>query len=220
VVPTIPVFGDYVCSSIVVVFLLALLALLLLPKVSEVRTRRPGRQRVIAVVIVVLMVALSVYMGAIYVEYRGWADRRELDYALNVTAPDDSSGLLWLPLSRNSELQEAIEVVGGNGSVTIEATMHGVSLVVQYRGNVSIEGTLVTWESVGDWKLTMLNNDLWRPRYAYWIHLARTAGDAPGIEFRFAHHTYIEDDWYSGTSVPVDGWGTFNIYYDHVQRYY
>jgi len=220
VAPTVPVFGDYVCSSIVVVFLLALLSLLLLPKIGELRQGRRGRQRAIAAVIVVLMVTLSVYMGAIFVEYRGWADRRELDYALNLTAPDNSSGVLWLPVSRNRDMQEAIAVVGGNGSVAMEATVHGTALVLRYRGNVSVEGVLVTWEGFEDWKLTMLNNDYWTVRLAYWVHLAREGGDVPRVELRFAHHTYTEDDWYTGTAVPVDGWGTFTVHYDHVQRYF
>ncbi len=220
VAPMVPVFGDYVCSSIVVVFLLALLALLLLPKLGEMNQRRPGRQRVIAVVIAVLMVSLSVYMAAIYVEYRGWRDRSELDYTLNLTAPENASGLLWLPVSKNRDLQRAIQVDMGNGSASIEATKHGSALVLRYTGNLSVHGDLVTWEGLGDWKLTMLNNDYWTTRISHWVHLTRAGGDAPRLELRFAHHTYTEDDWYTSTFVPGDDWGTCNIYYDHTQRYY
>ena len=119
------IIGDLVCTVIVLVGLIVLTSLLLVPKLVELRRGLDGSRRLLVVVMVAAMVFLGAYVTWLYMDYHEWTVTKTLDYGLNITAGENVSGVIYVPVTVNMNLRDALEVVEGKASIGIVATHYG-----------------------------------------------------------------------------------------------
>jgi hypothetical protein len=210
------IVGDIVCTLLLVVVLILTLAFLLVPKLVQYRKEGKRNQAMAMAVISVLVMVLGVYGGAVYSEYYDWSHRTELEYVLTIVT--EGEGTLYVPVSNNRELEGSLYFEEGNGSLSVQRWSHGLALKVEYAGNTTVRGRIVTVEDPGDWELTMLEEIWFTVRRIHWYGLELDEGNPPMVELRFERHTYNEDDWFEADWTPQEGWGTFSVRWQHMGR--
>jgi hypothetical protein len=131
---------------------------------AEARSKRlgtKGAKRVFqAVLAVTIVVMASTLAFGLMVEYQG----DQFDYVYTATVEGgQTQGVVYIPTSNNTELQEKIHVVSGDGRMSLVDTEHGRAIKLVFNGDVSLEGKIVTREWLFDWEPTMLdeNEDVW-----------------------------------------------------------
>ena len=72
----------------------------------------------------------------------------------------------------------------------------------------------------GDWRFTMFEEIRPGIGVIHWYGLEVVDGEPPEVDLRFERHTYKEDDWFEAKWSPEEGWGTFNVNWQHAERNY
>lgn len=217
------VIGDMVCTVMVLVGLSTILFMLLVPTLAEYRKGKGGSTRpMVIIVMAVLIVALVGYSTWLYVDYQEWMGTQELEYTLNVTMAEPVQGVLYLPVSVNTILQEALEVDSDNGSITIVETARGLALRLEFTGNVTVHAWLERPGDFLDFHLTMLDERHHETSRYHWVGLD-TGGMPNGtvsVEFMLEQHSFDHDEW-SWVSEEVDeGWESYKVHFEYYDWYY
>jgi hypothetical protein len=215
------VIGDLVCTVIVLVGLVVLLFLLLMPKVVEWRRGSGGSKGLVVAVMVVLMLAVGGYTTWLVLDYKEWTESRELEYSLNITAPDDSIGILLVPVTVNQDLRDALEVSPG-GSIGLVDTEHGKALRVVFQGNVTVRGRLEWRQEFDDYHLTMASQDHIPGTNRFWFHFdGNTATNGTvGIELALVHTSIYKFETFRADLQLDEGWSEQKVLWDHQEWYY
>jgi hypothetical protein len=214
------VIGDLVCTVMILVGLVVILFLLLMPKVVEWR-RGEGDRKGIVVVMVVLMLVVGGYTTWLVLDYREWTDTRELEYSLNITAPDGAIGVLHVPVTVNEDLRDALEVSPG-GSMELVDTEHGRALRVVFSGNVTVHGHLEAREEFDPYDLTMESTGHLPGTYRYWFHFdgdTATNGTV-GVELELVHSSIYKYESFQVDLQLEEGWSEQKVLWDYQTWYY
>ena len=215
------VIGDLVCTVMILVGLVVLLFLLLLPKVSELRRGEGGSRRLPVVVMVVLMVAVGGYTTWLVLDYREWTETRELEYSLNITAPDGAIGVVMVPVTENADLREVLEVTPG-GSIEIVDTEHGEALRVVFSGNVTVSGRLEWREEFDEYRPTMLSDAHLPGTHRYWFHFDgdEATNGTVGVEMVLVHNSIYLHESFKADLDLREGWSERKVLWDRQEWYY
>jgi small nuclear ribonucleoprotein (snRNP)-like protein len=153
-----------------------------------------------------------VTVSYIAIEENRKEDLVTLDYRAVLTTNDTSAGVVWIPVSANTQMQDALLVTKGQGTLDLVQTEHGLALRIEYEGNLTVRGSLEAYEYFENWELT-LKSEEWDERI--W------AGHEPGIEAPGEVAIEVEvwrDSLYSGVGEDldtslVDGWEYYPFEY-------
>ena len=212
------VIGDMVCTVMMLVGLSVVLFMLLVPTLAEYRKGKGGSTRpMVIMVMAVLIAALVGYSAWLYTDYQEWMGTQELEYTLNVTMDEPVQGVLYVPITVNTDLQEALEVDSGNGSITIEETARGLALRIEFTGNVSVHGLLKRPEDFQDFHLTMLDGRHFEYSRYHWVGLD-TGGMPNGtvsVEYMLEHHRFDHDEWYWTSQEVDEGWESYKVTFEY-----
>jgi len=115
-----------------------------------------GRSDRLKAVIATLALA-GILISATYfvIEDRRKEELVTLDYRAILTTNHTSEGVVWIPVSSNSEIQDALRVTKGKGTIVLMETEHGLALRIEYVGNVTVRGSIESFEYFAVWQLTM-----------------------------------------------------------------
>ena len=215
------VIGDLVCTVMILVGLIVLLFLLLLPKIIEWRRGEGDTRGLLVAVMLVLILAVGSYTTWLVLDYREWTENRELEYYLNVTAPDGAIGVVLVPVTINEDLQEALEVSPG-GAIELVDTEYGKALRVVFQGNVTVRGKLEWREEFDEYHLTMLNDHHLPTSHMYWFAFdgdGATNGTV-GVELSLVHTSIYKFESYKANLVLEEGWSEHKVLWDYQEWYY
>ncbi len=215
------VIGDLVCTVMILVGLVVLLFLLFLPKVIELRRGDGGSRRLLVVVMAVLMVSVGAYTAWLVLDYREWTGTRELDYTLNITAPDDAIGVVLVPVTVNRDLREALSVSPG-GSIEVVETEHGEALRVVFQGNVTVRGRLERMGEFDDYQLTMVSTQHLPGTHRYWFHFEgdESTNGTVGVELALVHNSIYLYESYKADLELEEDWSEMKVLWDRQEWYY
>ena len=212
------VIGDMVCTVMLLVGLSAILFMLLVPTLAEYRKGKGGSTRPIAIMMMaVLIVALVGYSTWLYTDYQEWMGTEELEYTLNVTMDGPVRGVLYVPITVNTDLQKALEVDSDNGSITIEETARGLALRLEFTGNVSVRARLERPGDVQDFHLTMLDGQHSKASRYHWVGLD-TGGMPNGtvsVEYMLEHHSFDHNEWHWTSHEVDEGWESYKVQFEY-----
>ncbi len=214
------VIGDLMCTVIVLVGLIVFTFLLLVPKVVELRRGLNGSRRVLVVLMVAAMVFLGSYVAWLYLDYQEWTDTKTLDLGLNVTAPEGAEGTVWVPITVNRDLRDAISVREGTADLTIVETKYGTALRVDFKGSVSIRGGLETRGEFDDFELTSVDTSHVPGTRWYWFGRAGDPNDTVEVDLSLEYHSVYRDEWYYATHQLDPGWASLRVRWGYQDWYY
>lgn len=143
----------YIPAGIAVAVFLAMLTLWAEDRWRKRDTRRAKVVFAGLLVATIVATASTVLFAALVVDQ---GDRYEYVYTATVECIG-GTGVVYIPVSLNTELQKRIRVESGDGSVEVVETEHGTALMMTFRGSLSVEGRMVKDHPVGDWGPTMLD---------------------------------------------------------------
>jgi hypothetical protein len=215
------VVGDFICSVMIFVGLIAIIFLLMVPKIGEYRRGEGDRKGLLVVVMVLLIIGLGSYTAWMVADYREWTETRELEYRLNITAPEDAIGVLYVPVSVHEGLQAALEVSPG-GAISVVETEYGTALRVAFEGNVSVNGRIKAREKLSDYQLSMVNTAHRPQTHRYWFNFdgnERTNGTV-SIELALVHSSIYKYESFSATHDLAEGWTSNKVLWDYQEWYY
>jgi hypothetical protein len=215
------VIGDLVCTVMILVGLVVLLFLLLLPKVAEWRQGGGDSKGLLVVVMLVLIIAVGSYTTWLVLDYREWTDTRELEYYLNVTAPEGAIGVVMVPVTVNEDLLEVLEVSPG-GSIELIDTDFGKALRIVFSGNVTVHGRLVRQEEFTTYHLSMRNTEHLPGTRNYWFHYDgdEASNSTVGIELDLVHNSIFKYESYRTDIAIGEGWSEHKVLWDLQEWYY
>jgi hypothetical protein len=215
------VIGDLVCTVMILVGLVAVLFLLMVPKVVEWRRGDGDRRSTIVVMMLVLILAMGGYTTWLVLDYQEWTDTRTLDYSLNVTAPEGSFGVVFVPVTVNEDLQEALEVSDGD-SVDLVDTEYGVALRVVFSGNASVHGHLESREVFDDYQLTMVSKEHLEGTHRYWFNFDgdEATNGTVEVDLSLVHSSIYLYESYKADLHLDEGWSEQKVLWDHQEWYY
>ncbi len=214
------IIGDLVCTVMVMVGLVVLLFLLLIPKIVELRRGQNGSRRMLVVLMVVAMVFLGSYVTWLYLDYQEWTDTKTLDYGLNITAPEDASGTVYVPITINRDLRKAITVQEGQGSITVVETKYGTALRVDFSGNVTIHGGLETKDEFDDFELTLVDTSHLEGTRWYWFGRSGDPNDTVEVDLSMEYHSVYRDEWFHASHRLAPGWASLKVRWSYQNWYY
>ena len=215
------VIGDLVCTVMILVGLVVLLFLLLVPKLVEWRRGEGDSKALLVVVMTILIIVVASYTTWLVLDYREWTGTRELDYSLNITAPQGAIGVVMVPITFNADLQEALEVSPG-GAIEIVDTEYGMALRVVFSGNVTVRGHLEWRKEFNDYRLTMENQEHLPGTNRYWFHFDgdETTNGTVGVELSLVHNSIYKYESYQVDLVMGEGWSEHKVLWDYQEWYY
>ncbi len=145
-------------AKLIVIFLAVAVPLLILGLLHYFYRYQADRDRKDRLRAVIMALALSgILLSASYIAIE---DKRKeelvtLDYRAILTTNHTSEGVVWVPVCSNSEMQDALRVTKGKGTIDLVETEHGLALRIEYEGNVTVRGHLESFEYFAVWQLTM-----------------------------------------------------------------
>ncbi len=218
------VIGDMVCTVLVLVGLASLLFMLFIPTLAEYRKGKGMETRPLVIIVMAILIASLVgYSTWLYMDYQVWIETEEVEYTLNITMTGPVQGVLYVPISVNTDIREVLEADSANGTFSIETTGKGEALRVVFSGNVSISGKLVRRENFEGIELTMLDDENHLPASRYhWIGLD-TGGQENGtvsVELMLQHHSIYVDQWHWTFEELDVGWVSYDFHFERYDFYY
>jgi hypothetical protein len=214
------IIGDLICTVMVMVGLIAVLFLLFIPKVVELRRGENGSKRILVVLMVAAMVFLGSYVTWLYLDYQEWTDTKTLDYGLNITAPEGISGTVYVPITVNRDLRDAVAVQDGQATITIVEVKYGMALRVDFTGNVTIGGGLETQGEFADFELTLVDTSHIPGTRWYWFGRVSDPNDTVEVDLSMEYHSVYRDEWYYATHQLDDGWASLKVRWGYQNWYY
>ncbi len=202
-------------AKYIVIFLaiaVPLLILALLHYFYRYQADKDRTDRLRAVIAALALAGILVTVSYIAIEEDRKEDLVTLDYRAVITTNSTSEGVVWIPVSANTQMQDALRVTKGQGTIDLVQTEHGLALRIEYEGNLTVRGSLEAYEYFENWELT-LKSEEWDERI--W------AGHEPGIEAPGEVAIEVEvwrDSLYSGVGEDldtslVDGWEYYPFEY-------
>jgi hypothetical protein len=147
-------------------------------------------------------------MAYIVIEQETKESRVTLYYSVEIETNSTAKGVVWVPVTLDEDLQDALGLVSGTGAFDLVETEHGLALMLEYEGNVTIRGKVEMFEYPDDWGLSMRDGNV-----MVW---ARLEGD-PGSLGDVVVHVYASrSSWNGGTGEVVrtdldEGWGRYQF---------
>jgi len=215
------VIGDLVCTVMILVGLAVVLFLLLMPKVVEWRRGDGDSRALLVAVMAVLIIMVASYTTWLVLDYREWTESRELDYSLNITAPQGAIGVVMVPITVNEDLQDVLEASPG-GSFEIVDTDYGKALRVVFTGNVTVRGHLEQRNEFADYHLTMENPEHLPGTNRYWFHFDgdEATNGTVDVELSLVHNSIFKYELFQADLVLEEGWSEHKVLWDFQEWYY
>ena len=202
-------------AKYIVVFLAVAIPLLILAFLHYFYRYQADKDRADRLRAVIMALALAgILLTVSYIAIE--EDRKEnlvtLDYRAVLTTNGTSEGVVWVPVSANTEMQDALRVTKGQGTIDLVETEHGRALRIEYEGNLTVRGSLEAYEYFDNWKLTMKSEE-WDDRI--WAGHDPAPGDAGDVAIEVE---VWRDSLYSGAGEDldtslVDGWEHYEFQY-------
>ncbi len=155
----------------------------------------------ICVIIILILVSSSMAMENYREEHT-----RSLYFEVEVDAPPETRGVLYVPVTVNEQLRDDLHLTG-DGEFSIVQTEHGEALRIVFIGAVVVNGRYESMDDLGNWTPTMLTGERLGNQTA-WIGLEREGNITGDVDLFFrlsrSHGSYttlyyirtpVEDDW-------------------------
>ena len=199
----------------IVVFLaiaVPLLILALLHYFYRYQADKDKKDRLRAVIMALALSGILLSASYIAIEDKRKEELVTLDYRAILTTNHTSEGVVWVPVSSNSEMQDALRVTKGKGTINLVETEHGLALRIEYEGNVTVRGYLESFEYFAVWQLTMKSAE-W---YEYvWADYDPAPGEVGNVSIKIE---VWRESLYSGVDEEVnaylvEGWDEYPYAY-------
>jgi hypothetical protein len=197
------------CWIIVPVLFLVVLVLVIVAVKNWDVWKREGseraRRKVFVLLTVIIVIAASLNTLYIAMELR----RYGVEYSASVTG-GDMSGVMYIPVTLNEELQDELRVVSGDGRMSIVDTEHGRALRLEFSGNVRVEGRVVGREYFDGWRPSMVQED--NVTRGIWVGLELEGANDGSVDLVLDIYSDILngcDSGYDLNSPIMPGWNTY-----------
>jgi hypothetical protein len=192
-----------------IALILLVLLIVFVKNWDDWKRERSQRARKKARVMMVTMIVIIASITSLYT----WVDlhRYRYNYIASVNA-GNLSGVVYLPVSTNEELQDEIGLVSGDGRLSIEDTEYGRALRIEFSGSVKVEGRIVKSNHLDDWELTMCNDT--RRCRNIWVYLELNGGMNGSVDIGVGVEKVVvpgHDEGYDLRTPLVEGWNTYRL---------
>ena len=190
----------YIIIGIAISMLLVIILIM-----TKARWRSMGTKKAKGVFYAILAATIisiaSTASFALMVEHQG--DRTEYVYTATIGC-EGTSGMVYIPVSNNTELQERVHVVSGDGRMSLVDTEHGTAIKLIFNNTVTIQGKLVKDQWLTDWGPTMTDDDqnAWVMLDSPWIYngtidldMTLTENNIPGHDALYYLRSPLKTGW-------------------------
>ena len=144
----------------------------------EEQSRIPNPRRGNPGKILALLAAVCVLLAAVFVwwTYFGPGPDSSIDYFLQLQSNGTATHTIMVPVSQTETLNQRIKVVSGNAQIGLTAGEHGLGLMVNFSGKVTIRASLSNPSWVEDQLRFTMENSSRRnettnsTEHSYWFY--------------------------------------------------
>jgi hypothetical protein len=199
------------CHIMIGVIAVVVVAILLMETKDKFRRQRNERlKRVmngLSIAIIVVVASTALY-GIKIVDL---TEEFEYLYIATVESGESGGGMILIPTSNYSKLQERTRIASGEGKISHVNTDHGRAIQLVFKRNVSIEGRMIRKDCVDDWGPSMLDSPSDR---LSWIYLERgwNWNGSVNLElhiYNISGHNHANIYWIREQLVP--GWRSYEV---------
>jgi hypothetical protein len=199
--------GMYI--AIILAITVPFLILAILHYFYRYRADKVRSDRLMTVIATLALAGILISATYFVIEDRRKEELVTLDYRAVLTTKNTSEGVVWVPVSANSEIQDALRVTKGKGTIVLMETEHGLALRIEYEGDVTVRGSIESFEYFAVWQLTMKRTD-WDDRT--WAGFDPAPGEVGNVSIKIE---VWRDSLYSrvGEGVNaylVEGWDEYS----------
>jgi hypothetical protein len=148
-------------------------------------------------------------------DYQYQLHHETIEYRLEIYPDSNETVTVFVPMSKNKEVQNNISILSGNGTFSQINSSYGAALQINFSGEIKIYGKYGTTQGISSYQLTMIHQTSKEKNMSYWMYYHSDNSSENPCQFDLTLHYTALDIWetYEISGFFSEGWNTYQC--DH-----